>query len=110
MLADLRGRVGDAAHAAMVRNANQELVGGLRPLVERARDEGDLVVDDVDAFVELLDIVWDGLTRRSGADTFVTSYERVGAVMLDLLALRAPSPARTDRASIGSFREMSVGI
>jgi len=88
LLADLRGRVGDDAHAAMVRNVNQELVGGLRPLVERARDEGDLAVDDVDAFVELLDILWDGLTRRSGADTFVTSYERVGAVMLDLLALR----------------------
>jgi AcrR family transcriptional regulator len=90
LLADFRGRGAGPEHAATVRGINQQLVSGMRPLVERGRASGALQVDDVDALVELLDIVWDGLTQRQGAGTFVTGYERVGRVMLDLVRGTAP--------------------
>jgi AcrR family transcriptional regulator len=92
LLADLRGRSGGAAHTAIVQRINNQLVSGMRPLFERMHDEGDLGVDDIDALVELIDIVWDGLTRRAGAGTFVTSYERVGTLVLELLRSTAATP------------------
>ena len=40
---------------------------------------------DVDALIELIDLVWDGLSRRAGQGTFQTSYERVGAACMEIL-------------------------
>jgi AcrR family transcriptional regulator len=88
LLADLRGRMGSEQGEA-VKRINTDIVKGVRLLVEQARTDGDLAVDDVEAFAELLDLMWDGLTRREGAGTFVTSYERVGALMLQLLRTTA---------------------
>lgn len=93
VLADMRGRPGDGDHAAVVRRFNEDLVGAMRPFVERSRDAGALAVEDGDALLELLDIVWDGMTRRAAADTFVTSYERVGRLAIDFLtAAGVPTP------------------
>jgi hypothetical protein len=74
----------------VVRSINGQLVTGMRPLVEGVREKGGIATDDVDALVELLDIVWDGLTRRQRTGTFVTSYERVGSVLLGLLRSSVP--------------------
>jgi AcrR family transcriptional regulator len=98
LLTDMRGRSGDAAHTTTIREFNAALVSGTRPLIERAVAGGQVRCDDVDALVELLDIVWDGLTRRAAGDTFVTSYERIGAVMLGLLQAGIGLPA-TDAAT-----------
>jgi AcrR family transcriptional regulator len=84
-LADVRGRVGSPEQGEVVKQINTDIVKGLRLLVEQARADGDLAIHDVEAFSELLDIVWDGMSRRDGARTFVTSYERVGALLLELL-------------------------
>lgn len=94
-----RGRMqadGDAAEAAG--RLNRFVVERFAPLVQQAQDEG-LLRDDVDtaAFVELLDLVWDGLGRRQAAGTFQTSFERVAAVMVDLLRTGALT---TDGASV----------
>jgi AcrR family transcriptional regulator len=100
LLADVRGQAATPDQAATVRHINEQLVGGLRPLVERARERGAIATRDVDALVELLDIVWDGLTRRQRTDTFVTSYERVGGAVLDLLAASTgPRPQRAERGA-----------
>jgi AcrR family transcriptional regulator len=90
LLAGVRGQAATADQAATVRRINRQLVVGMRPLVEQVHARGAIGGDDVDALVELLDIVWDGLTRRQATDTFVTSYERVGTVLLDVLRASAP--------------------
>jgi hypothetical protein len=87
LLADVRGRSAGRAHAAMVRRMNLELIAGARPLIERARDRREI---DVDASVELLEIVW--LARRAESDTFATGYDRVGTILLDLLRAAPPDP------------------
>jgi AcrR family transcriptional regulator len=91
LLADLRGRPAGEGDADAVRRLNRELVAGIRPLLAQVRETGALAIGDIDAFAELLDIVWDGLARRSGSTSFVTSYERVGAVMLALVRAQAPA-------------------
>ena len=91
LLAGVRGQAATPEQAATVRRLNRQLVTGMRPLVEQVHARGAIGGDDVDALVELLDIVWDGLTRRQATDTFVTSYERVGSVLLDLLHASAPA-------------------
>jgi hypothetical protein len=89
LLVDVRGRSAGPAHAAMVRRMNLELVAGARPLIERARDRREI---DVDALVELLQIVWHGLTRRAESDTFAAGYDRVGTMLLGLLRAAPPDP------------------
>jgi AcrR family transcriptional regulator len=91
LLAGVRGQAATPDQAATVRRINRQLVAGMRPLVAQVHARGAIGGDDVDALVELLDIVWDGLTRRQATDTFVTSYERVGTVLLDLLRSSAPA-------------------
>jgi len=90
-----RGRMhtsGDAADA--IGRLNQFVVREFTPLVEQAQAaeflRGDL---DASAVVELLDIIWDGLGRRAATQSFQTSYERVGAVVLQLLLSGALGPA-----------------
>lgn len=95
--ADIRGRPGDKDHPAAVRRFNEDLVASMRPLVDRLRESGAVQTDDIDAALELLDVIWDGMTRRAAADSFVTSYERVGALALQLFAtvglIPAPEPS-----------------
>lgn len=81
-----RGRVtGDDAMAA-IRRLNHWLVEQFAPLVDDAKADG-WVRDGVDAeaLVELIDLVWDGLGRRTAQKSFVTSDTRVGDVLIDLL-------------------------
>ena len=85
-LAWFRGRVTeDADTRRAVARLNAWILDAFRPLVDEAKPPD----DDLDAFIELLDIVWDGMTRRAAMDTFQTSYERVGAVCLRLLGEEA---------------------
>ena len=81
-LAWFRGRVTDDADTRRaIARLNAWILAAFRPLVT-----GDDPPDpDVDALIELLDIVWDGMTRRAAMGTFQTGYERVGAVCLRLL-------------------------
>jgi AcrR family transcriptional regulator len=93
VLAQLRGRVStDPEVRDAVARFNRYIVELFRPLVKEADlREG----ADVDALIELVDIVWDGMTRRAAGGSFTTSYERVGAVCSDLLlkgALRHDDP------------------
>jgi AcrR family transcriptional regulator len=84
--------------AEAVARLNAYVVREFVPLVQKAQAEG--FVDpalDAEALVELMDIVWDGLGRRAGADSFQTSYERVGAALLHVL-LRG---AMADGAELG---------
>jgi AcrR family transcriptional regulator len=98
LLADLRGRANSPGQIEMLRRLNRDLVAGGRPLFEQVRDAGELGVEDPDALAELLDIVWDGLARRAGSETFVTSYERVGVLMLDLVrSLQRPDDREARR-------------
>lgn len=90
-----RGRMdvsGDAADA--VNRLNRFVVQEFTPLVEKAQADGFLRDDlDAPAVVELLDLIWDGLGRRAATGTFQTSYERIGAVVLQLLMSGALGPA-----------------
>lgn len=96
VLAELRGTPSDEQHAAFIARMNRDLVHVARDIF------GDLIdpdsgITDVEAFTELLDIVWDGMARRAAAGTFVTDFERVGSIVLTLAAgtLRAPGPDHT---------------
>ncbi len=65
---------------------NRFLLDQFVPLVRSAQADG-AIADDLDpeAFVELLDIVYDGMGRRAASEAFQTSYERVGATILAVL-------------------------
>jgi len=79
--------------AEAVARLNRYVVDQFVPLVRKAQDDG--FVDpaiDAEALVELMDIIWDGLGRRAGRDSFLTSYQRVGATVLQLLAQGALVP------------------
>lgn len=89
LLADLRGRPTDGDHASAVRRLNADLVQATAPMLDST------TIRDPEAFAELLDIVWDGLTRRAGSNTFVTDFERVGRTAVELLT--APLCTTTDR-------------
>lgn len=100
VLAQLRGRVHpDPDIRAAVARFNRFIVDSFRPLVEEALEDGFFQIDvDVDALIELIDIVWDGMTRRAAAESFVTSFQRVGAACLQLLLdATTAEPATTER-------------
>jgi AcrR family transcriptional regulator len=85
VLAQLRGRVSKDANPAVAR-FNEYIVDIFLPLVKDAQSRG-VVREDIDAeaLIELVDLLWDGMTRRHAGETFRTSYERVGAVAMELL-------------------------
>jgi AcrR family transcriptional regulator len=85
VLAQLRGRVSKDANPAVAR-FNTYIVESFTPVVKDAQARG-VVRDDIDteALIELVDLLWDGMTRRHAGKTFRTSYERVGAVAMQLL-------------------------
>ncbi|WP_461061326.1 hypothetical protein [Streptomyces pseudoechinosporeus] len=92
LLAGLRARMTDDTPAGLVQRTNRLVVEMLSPAVERLRDAQVLKIDDVDAFLELIDITFDGMTRRAETDSFVTSWERVANVRRQLLSKQIVSP------------------
>ncbi len=85
VLAQLRGRVSKDANPAVAR-FNDYIVDSFLPLVKQAQTGGVVREDlDTEALIELVDLLWDGMTRRHAGKTFRTSYERVGAVAMQLL-------------------------
>ena len=86
-VATFRGRMNAGAEATeAITRLNRYVVHEFSPLVEKAQADG-WVRDDLDAtaLVELLDVVWDGLGRRAATGSFQTSYQRTGAVLMELL-------------------------
>lgn len=85
VLAQLRGRVSPDANPPVGR-FNSYVVDSFLPAVKAAQAAGRVRADlDTEAVIELIDILWDGMTRRAAGRTFHTSYERVGAVAMELL-------------------------
>ena len=85
VLAQLRGRVSPEANPPVGR-FNSWVVDAFLPAVKEAQATGRVRADlDTEAVIELIDIVWDGMTRRAAGRTFHTSYERVGAVAMALV-------------------------
>jgi hypothetical protein len=85
VLAQLRGRVSKDANPAVAR-FNEYIVESFLPLVKEAQAKGVVRADlDTEALIELVDLLWDGMTRRHAGKTFTTSYERVGALAMELL-------------------------
>ena len=72
----------DEAHVVQ-RDINRRIVAAFAPLVEASIAAG-LVRTDVDAeaVVELIDLLIDGLNRRRATRSFVTSDERVSALIM----------------------------
>lgn len=81
------GATATATGAEAVARLNHYVVDQFAPLVQQAQAEGFVDPDiDAEALVELIDIIWDGLGRRAGSDSFETSFDRVGAACLRVLA------------------------
>ena len=87
ILAQFRGRVTQEPDVReAVARYNRSLVDAFLPLVDEAAEEGYLRSDvDPAALVELIDIVWDGMTRRAATSTFATSFEAVAAACMSVL-------------------------
>jgi AcrR family transcriptional regulator len=89
-LAWFRGQLSAAPEVrAAVGKFNRAIVESFTPLLAAAQADG-TVDDSVDAqaLIELFDVIVEGLNRREVMGTFVTDFERVGNVAVDVL-LRA---------------------
>lgn len=86
-LAQFRNQASTSAVGAdAVDRLNRFLLDQFVPLVRIAQADGVIAAGlDPEAFVELLDIVYDGMGRRAASDAFQTSYERLGATFLAVL-------------------------
>jgi AcrR family transcriptional regulator len=89
-LAWFRGRLSaDPDVRAAVAKFNGAIVESFAPLLAAAQADGTIDPNiDVDALVELFDVIVEGLNRREVMSAFVTDFERVGRVAVDVL-LRA---------------------
>lgn len=89
-LAWFRGRLSaDPEVRAAIAKFNGAIVESFAPLLAAAQADGTIDADiDVDALVELFDVIVEGLNRREVMGAFVTDFERVGRVAIDVL-LRA---------------------
>lgn len=69
-----------------IRTLNRWIVEAFTPLVEEAQAEG-TVRDDIDpaAFVELLDILWDGVGRRRSQGSLQVDPQRLGEAIVAML-------------------------
>ena len=83
VLAAFRSGTGTDEALAAQRRINQRIVDAFVPLLSTSIDAG-VVRDDVDpeAVVEFIDLVIDGLNRRRALDGFVSSDERLTAVII----------------------------
>ncbi|MDQ1447018.1 MAG: TetR/AcrR family transcriptional regulator, transcriptional repressor of aconitase [Acidimicrobiaceae bacterium] len=89
-LAWFRGRLSaDPDVRAAITNFNQAVVESFEPLVAAAQADG-TIDDDIDgaALIELFDVIVEGLNRRQVMGAFVTDFDRVGRLAIDVL-LRA---------------------
>ncbi len=95
-VASFRSRMSDRPEAAeAIGRLNQFVIATFAPLVAESVEDGFLRADlDAEALVELIDVMWDGMGRRSAADAFQTSYARVARVLVQLLLDGIVSPAR----------------
>lgn len=95
-VASFRSRMHDRPQAAeAIGRLNRFVIATFAPLVAESAEDGFLRPDlDAEALVELIDVVWDGMGRRSAADAFQTSYARVARVLVQLLLDGIVSPAR----------------
>jgi AcrR family transcriptional regulator len=74
---------------AAIAKFNRSIVDSFAPLLAAAQADG-AIDDGVDgaALIELFDVIVEGLNRRQVMDAFVTDFERVGRLAIDVL-LRA---------------------
>jgi AcrR family transcriptional regulator len=89
-LAWFRGRLSaDPEVRATVAKFNRAIVDAFVPLLLAAQADGTLDAGvDASALIELFDVIVEGLNRREVMGSFVTDFERVGRVAVDVL-LRA---------------------
>jgi AcrR family transcriptional regulator len=89
-LAWFRGRLSaDPEVRAAIAKFNHAIVDSFAPLLADAQADGTIDAGiDAEALVELFDVIVEGLNRREVMDAFVTDFERVGRVAIDVL-LRA---------------------
>jgi AcrR family transcriptional regulator len=89
-LAWFRGRLSaDPEVRAAIAKFNRSIVDSFAPLLAAAQDDGTIDASiDADALVELFDIIVEGMNRREVMGAFVTDFERVGRLAIDVL-LRA---------------------
>lgn len=89
-LAWFRGRLSaDAEVRAAIAKFNRSIVETFAPLLAAAQADGTIDSSiDADALVELFDVIVEGLNRREVMGAFVTDFERVGRLAIDVL-LRA---------------------
>jgi AcrR family transcriptional regulator len=89
-LAWFRGRLSaDPEVRAAIAKFNHAVVESFAPLLAAAQADGTIDTGiDADALVELVDVIVEGLNRREVMGAFVTDFERVGRIAVDLL-LRA---------------------
>ncbi|MEJ5256590.1 MAG: TetR/AcrR family transcriptional regulator, partial [Acidimicrobiales bacterium] len=83
-MAAFRGRMNAEPEARdAIARLNRWVVEEFSPLIEQAQAEGSIRPDlDPRAVVELIDIIWDGIGRRAATDTFETSYQAVGRMLI----------------------------
>jgi len=92
-----------AAHQPVIReslsNYDERVVALLTSFSRQAQSEGDLLEDiDVEALNELVIGIYESLQARGQSDTWVTSYERVVRVFIQLLAAGASPPGSRYRS------------
>jgi AcrR family transcriptional regulator len=92
-----------AAHQPVIRKSlssyDERVVASLASFGRRAQSDGDLLKDiDIEALNELLIGIYESLQARGQSDTWVTSYERVMRVVIQLLAAGASPPGSRYRS------------
>jgi AcrR family transcriptional regulator len=98
VLAAFRTGSGTEESLAAQRRINRRIVDAFVPLVEATVGAGVVRADvDAEAAVELIDLLLDGLNRRRLLDGFVSSDERLSAVIIAVLEhyLLVPQGDRT---------------
>lgn len=102
-LAQFRGQVTqDPDVRDAVARYNRSVVEAFRPLVEDGAAEGYLRSDiDPGALVELIDIVWDGVSRRWATGTFATDFDAVATICVQMLLGGALRPQDERRNGSG---------
>jgi AcrR family transcriptional regulator len=99
-LTHFRGRMAsDPDVRAAIARFNRYLVTTFAGVIAVAQSDGTFPADvDAEAFVELFDIIVEGLNRRDVLGTFATSFERVGAVAVDRLLDAVSDPEGSTNA------------
>jgi len=86
VLSAFRAGTGTPEALAAQRRINRRIVDAFVPLLHATVEAGVVRADiDVEAVVELIDLVIDGLNRRRLLDGFVTSDERVSSTVIAVL-------------------------